>query len=166
MRAGKREWGEARKQCFRYLIPDSIPVYQLLVYPLIGLFLTVYFNTYVIHLASPALNKKTSRADQPRVVRFQNTISCCCVSSGVSYNTPIEESTLKVASWVIRARWREIRRFVLEFKARYFFPNSYIRWFLFEKSNLRVQRNNTLNLECKEVRDQFLENLDFPIHFL
>ena len=23
----------------------------------------------------------------------------------------------------------------------------------FEKSNLRVQRNNTLNLECKEVRD-------------
>ena len=36
----------------------------------------------------------------------------------------------------------------------------------FEKSNLRVQRNNTLNLECKEVRDQFLENLDFPKHFL
>ena len=70
MRAGKREWGEARKQCFRYLIPDSIPVYQLLVYPLIGLFLTVYFNTYVIHLASRALNKKTSRADQPRVVRI------------------------------------------------------------------------------------------------
>ena len=31
--------------------------------------------------------------------------------------------------------------------------------------NLRVQRNNTLNLECKEVRDQFLENLGFPIHF-
>ena len=31
---------------------------------------------------------------------------------------------------------------------------------------LRVQRNNTLNLECKEVRDQSLENLDFPVHFL
>ena len=69
MRAEEREWGEARKQCFKYLIPDSIPVYQL-VYPLTGLFLTVYFNTYVIHLASPALNKKTSRADQPRVVRI------------------------------------------------------------------------------------------------
>ena len=72
----------------------------------------------------------------------------------------------RMASWVIRPRWREIRRFVLEFKARYFFLNSYIRCFLFEKSNLPVQRNNTLNLECKEVRDQFLENLDFPIHFL
>ena len=71
-----------------------------------------------------------------------------------------------VASWVLSARWREIRRLVLEFKVRYFFLNSYIRCFLFEKSNLRVQRNNTLNLECKEVRDQFLENLDFPIHFL
>ena len=34
------------------------------------------------------------------------------------------------------------------------------------KSNVPVQRNNTLNLECKEVRDQFLENLDFPKHFL
>ena len=29
----------------------------------------------------------------------------------------IEEFTLIVASWVIGARWREIRRFVLEFKA-------------------------------------------------
>ena len=36
---------------------------------------------------------------------------------------------------------------------------------LFENSNLQVQRNDTLNLECKEVRDQFLENLDFSIHF-
>ena len=44
-------------------------------------------------------------------------------------------------------------RFVLELKARYFFLNSYIWNFLFEKSNLLVQRNNTLNLECKEVRD-------------
>ena len=78
----------------------------------------------------------------------------------------IEEFTLIVASWVIRARLQEIRRFVLEFKARYFFLNSYFWCFLFEKSNLRVQINNTLNLECKEVRDQFLENLDFPIHFL
>ena len=24
----------------------------------------------------------------------------------------------------------------------------------------------SLNLECEEVRDQFLENLDFPIHCL
>ena len=30
----------------------------------------------------------------------------------------IEEFTLVVASWVIRARWQEIRRFILEFKAR------------------------------------------------
>ena len=101
------------------------------------------------------------------LLRFQKNISCCCLSSGVSYNTTIEEFTLIVASWVIGARWREIRRFVLDFKARYFFLNSYIRCFLFEKSNLRVQRNNTLHrLECKEVRDHFLGNLDFPIHFL
>ena len=60
----------------------------------------------------------------------------------------------------------EIRRFVLEFKARYFFLNSYIWNFLFEKSKLLVQRNNTLNLERKEVRDQFLEDLNFSIHFL
>ena len=56
---------------------------------------------------------------------------------------------------------QEIRRFVLEFKARYFFLNSYIWNFLFEKSKLLVQRNNTLNLESKEVRDQFLEDLNF-----
>ena len=47
----------------------------------------------------------------------------------------------------------EIRRFVLEFKAPYFFLNSYIWNFLFENSELLVQKNNTLNLECKEVRD-------------
>ena len=74
-------------------------------------------------------------------------------------------SSLIVASWVIRARWREIRRFVVKFKASYFFLNSYIWCFLVEKINLRVQTNNTLNLECKEVSDQFLENLGFPIHF-
>ena len=78
----------------------------------------------------------------------------------------VEEFTLTVASWVIRERWREIRRFALEFKASYFFLNSYVWCFLFKKSNFRVQRNSILNLECKEVRDQSLENLDFPIHFL
>ena len=37
----------------------------------------------------------------------------------------------------------------------------------FKKINLlRGQKNNTLNLECKDVRDQFLENLNFAIHFL
>ena len=50
-------------------------------------------------------------------------------------------------------------RFVLEFKARYFFLNSYIWNFLFEKSNLLVQRNNTLNLECKEVRDPICDGI-------
>ena len=60
-----------------------------------------------------------------------------------------------------QGKMREIRRFVLEFKARYFFLNSYIWNFLFEKSKLLVQRNNTLNLESKEVRDQFLEDLNF-----
>ena len=60
----------------------------------------------------------------------------------------------------------EIRRFVLEFKAPYFFLNSYIWSFLFENSELLVQKNNTLNLERKEVRDQFLEDLNFSIHFL
>ena len=44
--------------------------------------------------------------------------------------------------------------------------NSYTWCFLFEKINLRVQRNNTQNLECKEVRDQFYETLGFPIHCL
>ena len=43
--------------------------------------------------------------------------------------------------------------------------NSYIWQFLFEKFNLQIQRNNALNLECKEVRDQFLENLDFSHTF-
>ena len=41
----------------------------------------------------------------------------------------------------------------------------YICHVLLEKSNLRIQRNNTLNLESKEVRDQFLENLNFSIKF-
>ena len=38
----------------------------------------------------------------------------------------IEEFTLIVAVWVIRARWREFRRLVLEFKASYFFLSSHI----------------------------------------
>ena len=76
----------------------------------------------------------------------------------------IVELTLIVASWVMRARGREIRRFVIEFKASYFFLNSYIWCFLFEK--VTYEFNNTLNLKYKEVRDQFLENLGFPIHFL
>ena len=38
----------------------------------------------------------------------------------------IEEFTLIVTSWVIGSRWREIRRFLLEFKASLFFLNSYI----------------------------------------
>ena len=38
--------------------------------------------------------------------------------------------------------------------------------FIYLLSSLRVQRSHTLNLECKEVRDQFLENLEIPIHFL
>ena len=33
------------------------------------------------------------------------------------FHVNIEEFMLIVASWVIRARWQEIRRFVLEFKA-------------------------------------------------
>ena len=33
----------------------------------------------------------------------------------------------------------------------------------FKKGNLRVHKNNTLNLECKDVRDEFLENLNFSI---
>ena len=78
----------------------------------------------------------------------------------------MEEFTLIVASWVIRAIWREIQRFVLEFKASLFFRDSYIWCFLFEKSNLRVQRNSTLNLECKEVRDQIKKNPSiFPYIF-
>ena len=36
----------------------------------------------------------------------------------------------------------------------------YICHVLLEKSNLRIQRNNTLNWESKEVHDQFLENLN------
>ena len=38
----------------------------------------------------------------------------------------IVEFTLIVASWVIRARRREMRRFVIEFKARYLFLRTYI----------------------------------------
>ena len=33
-------------------------------------------------------------------------------------------------------------------------------------SKLMNKRGGTLNLECKEVRDQLLENLNFSIHFL
>ena len=73
----------------------------------------------------------------------------------------IEEITLIVVSWVIRARWREIQRFVLKLKASYFFLNSYIWCFLCEKSILRAQRNHTLNLECKKSVISFI----FPYIF-
>ena len=62
VRTEEREVGGACKHCFKYLIP----VYQLLVYPLIGLFLTVYFNTSIIHLASLALNKHREQISRAR----------------------------------------------------------------------------------------------------
>ena len=100
-----------------------------------------------------------------RFSNFSGSISTI-YNKDICHDSVIEEFMLMVVSWVNRAILREIQRFVLEFKTSYFFLNSYIWYFLFEKSNLRVQRNNTLNLECKEVRDQFLENFGFPIHFL
>ena len=57
----------------------------------------------------------------------------------------------------------EQANFFKTFKASYFLLNSYIWCFLAEKSNLRVQKNNTLNLERKEVRDKCLKNLGFSI---
>ena len=44
----------------------------------------------------------------------------------VNYFFTLEEFILTVASWVIMARWRDIERFLKEFKATYFFLNSYI----------------------------------------
>ena len=55
--------------------------------------------------------------------------------AGVNIMGAIEEFTLMVASWLIKARWREIQWFVLEFKASLFFLNSYVWCSLFEKSN-------------------------------
>ena len=49
----------------------------------------------------------------------------------------------------------EIRRFVLEFKARYFFLNSYIWNFLFEKSELLVQKNIFCNFETVELQKMY-----------
>ena len=44
-----------------------------------------------------------------------------------------------------------------QLKASEFFLSSYISRFLVEKSKLSVERSNTVNLDCKEVRDQFIE---------
>ena len=46
--------------------------------------------------------------------------------ASVNYFFTLEEFILTVASWVILVRWRDIERFLLEFKASYFFLNSYI----------------------------------------
>ena len=74
--SGENGWKKSAKNRVRAGKRERVRrgTYQFLVYPLIGLFLTVYFNTYVIHLASRALNKKTSRADQPRVVRILDNL--------------------------------------------------------------------------------------------
>ena len=49
-----------------------------------------------------------------------STLHVCYNSSEIVLvvKAVIEEFTLIVASWVIRARWLEIQRFVLEFKAK------------------------------------------------
>ena len=74
--------------------------------------------------------------------------------------------TLIVASWVTsRARCREIERFVLAKPANSSCIHIFDAFSL-KRVTYEFKRNNTLNLECKEVRDQFLENLDFPVHFL
>ena len=59
------------------------------------------------------------------IITVLSRLSCFVFKSGViiyvmtcnDEMTSIEEFKLIVASWVIRTRWREIRRFVLEFKA-------------------------------------------------
>ena len=59
------------------------------------------------------------------IITVLSRLSCFVFKSGVIIYvmtcneelTSIEEFTLIVASWVIRAWWRKIRRFVLEFKA-------------------------------------------------
>ena len=61
----------------------------------------------------------------PPIITVLSRLSCFVFKEGVIIHAmtcneelmSIEKFTLTVASWVIWARWREIRRFVLEFKA-------------------------------------------------
>ena len=50
-----------------------------------------------------------------------------------------------VASWVIRAIWREIQRFVLEFKASLFFRDSYNLFDAFSLERLTYEFKETVH---------------------
>ena len=84
-----------------------------------GTLLLAYFHIFSRIWMSKQLNCR-SAANQ-----FSKVISSQKLWKEKNKQT-IEEFTLEVASRVIRARWREIQRFVLELKASLFFLNSYI----------------------------------------
>ena len=59
----------------------------------------------------------------------------------------IDESTLLSASWVIRARWREIQRFVWSSKRRKVFMICNFVLFNFPKQKICAQRCGRIKLE-------------------
>ena len=74
------------------------------------------------------------RTDVRRSLRKDNEVTIFTDEpSNLRGFTAIDGFTLIVASWVIRAMWREIQRFELVFKTSQFFLNSYIDAFFFKR---------------------------------
>ena len=59
--------------------------------------------------------------------------------------TTIDEFTLLIASWVIRATWREIQRFVWKFKAKHTVHDSTLKTFTFINQTNKFMFTNEMN---------------------
>ena len=67
----------------------------------------------------------------------------------------IDEFTLLSASWVIRARWRQIQRFVKKFKRMKSIHDMQFWVFYFTKDKISAQRCGGINLERMAIVELF-----------
>ena len=74
----------------------------------------------------------------------------------------IDEFTLLGASWVIRARWREIQRFVRTFKTMKSFHDMQFWVFYLPKQKICPQRCGSINLERMAIVEIILSKRVLP----
>ena len=78
----------------------------------------------------------------------------------------IDNFTLLSVSWVIRAKWREIQRFVRKFRTMKSIHDMQFWVFYFPKKNICTQGCGRIYLERMDIVEIILLKRVFAIHFL
>ena len=81
-------------------------------------------------------------------------------------NSHIDEFTLLSASWVIRARWREIQRFLRKFQKMKCIHDKQFWVFYFPKQKICNQKCGKLDLERMAILEIIVLKRVSAIHFL